>query len=96
MTAIMAPVTWGADRISRLPFPASLGIFAACLALGIALQIIGHLIERKRPALVDNFFQAVFTAPLFLLAEALSGLGWKPRGADAGPGLTAGRRPSRT
>ena len=75
MAVIMAPVTWAADRVSRLPFPASLGIFLACLFLGAALQALGHVIERKRPALADNFFQAVFTAPLFLLLEAWEGLG---------------------
>jgi uncharacterized membrane protein YGL010W len=93
MTVIMLPMTWAADRISRLPFPVSLWVCLACLALGIVLQAIGHLIERKRPALADNFFQAVFTAPLFLLAEGLEGLGWKTRRADPGPEQPSGRRP---
>jgi uncharacterized membrane protein YGL010W len=90
MTAIMLPVAWAADRLSRLPFSDSLGVCLACLALGVALQALGHLIERKRPALADNFFQAVFTAPLFLLAEVLTVWGWKSRGADAGPERPAG------
>jgi uncharacterized membrane protein YGL010W len=90
MTIIMVPVTWAADGISRLPFPVSLGVCLASLALGIALQALGHLIERKRPALADNFFQAVFTAPLFLLAEVLAGWGWKTPQGRSGPG-TAGR-----
>jgi len=79
MTALMLPVTWATDRLSRLPFPHSLGVFLGCLAAGVAFQAWGHVIEGKRPALVDNFFQAVFTAPLFLLIEALEGLGWKIR-----------------
>jgi uncharacterized membrane protein YGL010W len=82
MALIMAPVTWGADLVARLPMPVSAGAFAATLALGIAFQAVGHVIERKRPALADNFFQAVFTAPLFLLIEAMEAMGWerhKPR-----------------
>jgi uncharacterized membrane protein YGL010W len=96
MTVIMLPVTWAADGISRLPYPVSLGVCLGCLAMGIVLQAWGHLIERKRPALADNFFQAVFTAPLFLLAEGLEGMGWKSRkagpGSGAGPGTARSRR----
>lgn len=83
MTAIMVPVTWGAERISRLPFPVSLGVFLGCLAAGVALQALGHVFERKRPALADNFFQAVFTAPLFLLMEGLQALGLGRRAGAA-------------
>lgn len=86
MAIVMIPVLWGADWVSRLPFRLSLGLFLASLAMGVVFQAVGHVIEGKRPALVDNFFQAVFTAPLFLLLEALEGLGWKRR--SAGPGRT--------
>ncbi len=71
MTAIMAPITWAADLVSRLPFGASFGVFLAAFILGVGFQAWGHVLERKRPALADNFFQAVFTAPLFLLVEVL-------------------------
>lgn len=77
MVLIMAPVTFAADRVSRLPFGQSLAIFAAAFILGVVFQLAGHAIEGKRPALVDNFTQAVFTAPLFLLVEGLSAFGWK-------------------
>jgi uncharacterized membrane protein YGL010W len=77
MTVIMIPATWAADWASRLPFPATLWVFLGSLALGVGFQAWGHVLEGKRPALVDNFFQAVFTAPLFLLIEALEGLGWR-------------------
>lgn len=88
MTALMLPVTWAADRLSRLPFPHSLEVFLGCLAAGVAFQAWGHVLEGKRPALVDNFFQAVFTAPLFLLIEAMEDLGWKAR---PGPGKPASK-----
>jgi uncharacterized membrane protein YGL010W len=77
MTVIMVPMTLGADRVSRLPFMESVSVFAATFLAGVALQLIGHFIEGKRPALVDNFSQAVFTAPLFLVVETLMALGWK-------------------
>ena len=79
MTLIMAPVTWGADLVSSLPFAVSLMVFLAAFVSGWVFQLIGHAIEGKRPALLDNFGQAVFTAPLFLLLEALESLGWKVR-----------------
>jgi uncharacterized membrane protein YGL010W len=40
------------------------------------IQLIGHLFEGKRPALVDNFFQ-VLIAPIFLTAEVAFMLGKK-------------------
>jgi len=79
MTIIMIPATWAADWASRLPFPATFWVFLGTLAAGVGFQAWGHILEGKRPALVDNFFQAVFTSPLFLLIEALEGLGWRPR-----------------
>ncbi|MBW8890189.1 MAG: DUF962 domain-containing protein [Fibrobacteres bacterium] len=79
MTLIMIPTVWAADWASRLPFPGTLWVFLGSLALGVGFQAWGHILEGKRPALVDNFFQAVFTSPLFLLIEALDSLGWKLR-----------------
>lgn len=76
MTMIMAPVLSLADWSSRLPFRESLWVFLLAFAGGWVFQILGHIIEGKRPALLDNFTQAVFTAPLFLLAEALMAFGW--------------------
>jgi uncharacterized membrane protein YGL010W len=77
MTLAMVPLTWGADWASRLPFKTSLTVFAITFISGWVFQLIGHAIEGKRPALLDNFAQAVFTAPLVLLAETLSAMGWK-------------------
>ena len=77
MTLIMIPMTAGAAWVSQLPFRMSLTIFAITFVAGWVLQLLGHAIEGRRPALLDNFSQAVFTAPLFLLAEMLSALGWR-------------------
>ena len=54
------------------------GIFFAGLFFGgWALQLIGHGIEGRRPALVDNFLQ-IFIAPLFLFTEILFSCGFRP------------------
>lgn len=49
-------------------------VFAFLFALGWILQLLGHAIEGRRPALVDNFWQ-VFVAPLFLVTEVCFALG---------------------
>jgi len=44
---------------------------------GWVIQLIGHVYEGRKPALVDNFFQ-IFVAPIFLAAEVFFALGYKP------------------
>ncbi|MDF2691008.1 MAG: conserved rane protein of unknown function [Gammaproteobacteria bacterium] len=51
--------------------------FLISLILGIALQVIGHIIEGKKPALSDDLSQ-IFIAPIFLWAEVLFILGYFP------------------
>lgn len=85
MLLCIMPVAWAAHWAAAQPFPGNLWIFLGAFAGGWALQLIGHAIEGKRPALMTNFSQAVFTAPLFLLAELLAPLGWKPGGKAAAP-----------
>jgi uncharacterized membrane protein YGL010W len=63
-----------ADRLALLPFGQSLAIFLAAFVIGWIVQLVGHAIEGKRPALADNLLQ-VFNAPLFLTAEVLFALG---------------------
>jgi uncharacterized membrane protein YGL010W len=52
--------------------------FAALFIGGWILQLVGHVYERRRPALADNLFQ-IFVAPLFLCAELFFALGYKPK-----------------
>jgi uncharacterized membrane protein YGL010W len=43
------------------------------------LQFVGHgAFEGRAPALLDNLFQAVFLAPLFVWLEILFKLGYRP------------------
>ncbi len=49
---------------------------------GWALQFLGHHYEGKRPALLDNIFQA-FIGPMFLVAEAMVVMGQRTDLAEA-------------
>jgi uncharacterized membrane protein YGL010W len=51
-------------------------VFAAFFVGGWAFQLVGHVWEGRRPALVDNLFQA-FIGPMFIMAEVLIALGLK-------------------
>lgn len=43
------------------------------------LQFVGHgKFEGRAPALLDNLFQAIFLAPLFVWLELLFMLGYRP------------------
>jgi uncharacterized membrane protein YGL010W len=85
---VQAPFTlallWLADRVALWPFDQSLAVFAATFVGGSAVQLLGHGIEGRRPALVDNLLQ-IFNAPLFLTTEVLVHLGFRQdlRGAVA-------------
>jgi uncharacterized membrane protein YGL010W len=55
-------------------FWAVCGFVAAWIA-----QFVGHgLFEGRAPALLDNLFQALFLAPLFVWLELLFALGYRP------------------
>ena len=70
-------------------------IFASTFVGGWALQLIGHVFEGKKPALMDNFFQ-VFIAPIFLMAELFFAFGYKREVAERMEQLasTLGARPT--
>jgi uncharacterized membrane protein YGL010W len=88
---LQAPVNlallWLADRAAVLPFGRSLGVFLATFLGGWVVQLVGHAIEGRRPALADNLLQ-IFNAPLFLTAEVLWLLGFRNdlREPEARPG----------
>ncbi len=70
MTIISIPILVLCDIVSRLPFSESLTIFLVVKLGGWVIQLVGHVFEGRRPALVDNLVQALM-APLFLIAEVL-------------------------
>ena len=49
-----------------------------CFALGWAFQFIGHYYEGRRPAFVDDRI-GLLVGPMFVTAEGLFSLGWKPK-----------------
>ena len=63
---------WLAQRSMTLSFT----VFLVTFVLGWIIQLVGHAMEGKRPALADNILQ-VFNAPLFLTIEALSMMGFR-------------------
>ncbi len=63
-----------ADRVALWPLGSSVSVFLAAFVGGWIIQLLGHAIEGKRPALLDNLLQ-IFNAPLFLMAEVLFALG---------------------
>jgi len=77
MCAVFGVLLWAADPLSRAPFGQSVAWFLAMFIGGWALQLLGHVFEGRKPALVDNLFQ-IFVAPIFLAAEAFFALGYKP------------------
>lgn len=69
LTPIFIFLLWIATFFSRHG-PTSFGLWSFILIflIGIVLQFTGHLLEEKRPTLVDNLWH-VFIAPLLIVAE---------------------------
>jgi uncharacterized membrane protein YGL010W len=77
MAAILVPAWYAAEALAGAL--GSSGTVAAFLILftgGWILQLVGHYCEGKRPALLDNIFQA-FIGPMFLVAETLVMAGYR-------------------
>lgn len=69
LTVILLILLWLANLVSRHgPDSVSLWTFIITFVLAWIVQLVGHFIEGKRPALMDNLWQALI-APLFLIAE---------------------------
>lgn len=77
MAAIMVPAWYAAEALAgALGQAGCLTAFAVLFVAGWALQFLGHHYEGKRPALMDNIFQA-FIGPMFLVAETLVASGYR-------------------
>ncbi len=84
MALIMAIAWFAAEALAGALSSAS-AVWMAFIVLfvgGWALQFIGHHYEGKRPALLQNIFQA-FIGPIFLVAEAMVIMGQRSDLADA-------------
>ena len=76
MLVVIAALLWLAEAIAALGAGPGWAGFAALFVGGWILQLVGHVFEGRKPALVDNLFQ-VFVAPIFLCAEVFFALGYK-------------------
>ena len=77
MLAVNALLLYLADLVSVQPMGVGAVWFLVFFGGGWVIQLIGHVFEGRKPALVDNFFQ-IFVAPIFLAAEVFFALGYKP------------------
>ena len=77
MVAVFAALLYLAETIAGLPLKEGVAWFLLFFAGGWVVQLLGHVFEGRKPALVDNLFQ-VFVAPIFLCAEVFFALGYKP------------------
>jgi uncharacterized membrane protein YGL010W len=65
---------WSAEASSAI----RLGVGVALFAIGWLFQFVGHAAyEHRKPAFADDVI-GLLIGPLFVLAEALFGLGWRP------------------
>jgi uncharacterized membrane protein YGL010W len=78
MLAVNAVLLWLGQWLAAQGAVAGWAWFVILFVGGWVLQLVGHVFEGRKPALVDNLFQ-IFIAPLFLAAEVFFALGYKPR-----------------
>jgi uncharacterized membrane protein YGL010W len=77
MAVVIVPMLIVAEWIARSQGATTASsTFGLCFVGGWLFQIAGHVWEGRRPALVDNLFQA-FIGPMFIMAEVLIALGLK-------------------
>ncbi len=87
MALIIVPMWFIAEWMATRTGATTVWIaFAVLFVGGWVFQFIGHAYEGRRPALVDNLFQA-FVGPMFLVAETFIALGLRAdlRRAVEGP-----------
>ena len=95
MLAVLGALIWLAELIAAAGTAQAWAWFGALFVGGWILQLVGHVFEGRRPALVDNLLQ-IFVAPIFLMAEVFFALGYKPelRRRLSSSGRTASSAPS--
>lgn len=75
LTGLIAAVLYGAllylaGEIAAQGFETALTVFLTLFIVGWIIQFVGHVFEKRKPALFDNILQ-IFMAPSFLIAEIL-------------------------
>ena len=90
MVVVVGALLYFAQQVAALGYTTGGIWFLVCFVAGWILQLIGHVFEGRKPALVDNFFQ-IFIAPIFLMAEIFFALGYKRDVAERVEKLSAPR-----
>ena len=83
--ALTTAIAWYAAQALAAALGSAEAVWIAFIALfigGWVLQFLGHHYEGRRPALLDNIFQA-FIGPMFLVAETMVMMGQRGDLADA-------------
>jgi uncharacterized membrane protein YGL010W len=76
VTSVVLGLLVGAGQaVATLSTPAWLATGVGLLLIGWAIQFLGHWYEGRKPAFVDDV-AGLLVAPMFVVAEALFGLGW--------------------
>lgn len=80
MLAILCLVSSAIGNQLRIANPTATNQWSIAIFLvSWILQFVGHgKFEGRAPALLDNLFQAIFLAPLFVWLELLFMLGYRP------------------
>jgi uncharacterized membrane protein YGL010W len=76
LTVPVAALLYAAEQAASRGASAGWAWFGICFVGGWAFQLVGHVFEGRKPALLDNLFQ-IFVAPIFLVAEVFFALGLK-------------------
>jgi uncharacterized membrane protein YGL010W len=76
MLVVLGVLIWLAELIAARGAAQGWTWFGVLFVGGWILQLVGHMFEGRKPALVDNLFQ-IFVAPLFLAAEVFFSLRFK-------------------
>jgi uncharacterized membrane protein YGL010W len=77
MLAVLGALIWLAELVAAGGAARAWTWFGVLFVAGWILQLVGHVFEGRKPALVDNLFQ-IFVAPIFLCAEIFFALGLRP------------------
>jgi uncharacterized membrane protein YGL010W len=75
MTVVGLAFLLVAAEIARHGSTVGWAAFAALFVVGWVFQLVGHVFEGRRPALVDNLLQALI-GPMFLVAEVVFAMGY--------------------
>ena len=74
MAALLALGAWFGAWAAELSTPAWLAVGVGGFVVGWVFQFVGHFWEGRKPAFVDDLM-GLIVGPLFVVAEALFGLG---------------------